>query len=156
VRRSALPLVALALAVLGAGCGSDESTLEVASSLAGATIEADSIEERKIALEVQEYFMRNCPLPGAIRSVTPQEHQSSYFDLYKRQLNGSEAMCGHIASIAVDGTRVTIRSDIPPDAEKGAGEAFCNLIHGADVADLTPGHELQNLDGDTVRACPTG
>jgi len=63
-------------------------------------------------------------------------------------------MCGQMASIAVDGKQVTIRSDIPPGARKAAGDAFCNLIQGSDVADFTPGHELQDLDGETVVVCP--
>lgn len=94
---------ALALALL-AGCGgSDDSTLEVADSPAGAVIEAGSNDERKEALEVQDYFMRNCSLPGAFRKIPKKVREAP-----------------------------------------------------SDVADSTPGHELQDLDGETVIACPTG
>ena len=144
----------LAIAVTGGCGGSDDSTPKVADSPAGAAIEGGSDEERKEAREVQDYFVRNCALPGTIRRVSKRERELPLFPIYKRWLTGEEAMCGHMASIAVDGTRVTIRSEIAPGTRKAAGEAFCNLIQGSDVADFTPGHELQDLDGETIKVCP--
>ena len=74
--------------------------------------------------------------------------------MFKRHLRGDEAMCGHIASIGVEGTRVTITSEIPEAASRGAGESFCLLMQGSDVADFTPGHELRDIDGETIKVCP--
>jgi len=35
-----------------------------------------------------------------------------------------------------------------------AGEGFCDLIQGSDVADYTSGHELQDREGETIKVCP--
>lgn len=48
---------------------------------------------------------------------------------------------------------MTIRADIEPEQAKAAGKAFCLLIWGSDVADETPGHELQDLEGKTIKRC---
>jgi len=64
-------------------------------------------------------------------------------------------LCASIATIEVQDTRVTIHSGLENDAEgRAAGEAFCNLIQGSDVADFTPGHELQGKEGETIKVCP--
>ncbi|MGH2939039.1 MAG: hypothetical protein ACRDPE_13075 [Solirubrobacterales bacterium] len=62
-------------------------------------------------------------------------------------------MCSATSSIEVEDTRVTIRADIEPEQAKAAGKAFCLLIWGSDVADETPGHELQDLEGKTIKRC---
>jgi hypothetical protein len=158
VRRAtlSLTLVALFLAACGGGSSSDDATVAIADSPAGANIEAASPAEQKIGLEVRDYLERNCALPGAIGKLAKKYRDDPSYAPYIRDLEAMEAMCGHIASIAVDGMRVTIRSEIAPDEKKRAGEAFCNLIRGSDVADETPGHELQNVDGATIAVCPVG
>jgi hypothetical protein len=157
VRRATLPLLLAALLLVGCGGGSgSDDTSAVADSPAGATIEADSPAEQKIGSEVQDYLERNCALPGTTGELAAKYRDDPSYARYIQVLKAMEAMCGHIASIAVDGMRVTIRSEIEPREEKGAGEAFCNLIRGSDVADETPGHELQNVDGSTIAVCPVG
>jgi hypothetical protein len=154
VTRTALT-VAVAVALCGVGCGSAEPIPDVADSPAGAEILPESGQERQIALDVQHYFVRNCPLPGAVRKVPKKDRDSPLFPEYKRYLKGAGAMCGNMATIDVDGERVTIRSDIRGAATRSAaGEAFCNLIQGSDVADFTPGHELQDIEGDAIEVCP--
>jgi hypothetical protein len=139
------------LVVVGAGCGSGDSTPTVASSPAGAKIEGETDSEREEAAEVQEYFGRNCAPPGAIEEVPEKERQ---IPAYANALRGMEAMCGKIISIKVEGERVIVRSDIDQQQGKVAGPAFCDLIQGSDVADFTPGHELQASDGSTIKVCP--
>ncbi|MGK2932295.1 MAG: hypothetical protein ACSLFD_05945 [Solirubrobacterales bacterium] len=54
------------------------------------------------------------------------------------------------------GAPFSLRSGLENDPEgRGAGGAFCDLVQGSDVADFTPGHELQDKDGETVKVCPT-
>jgi hypothetical protein len=149
-------LMPLALVGCGGGSGSTDASGEVADSPAGAAIEAGSPAERKIGTEVQKYLERNCALPGAIEEVPGKYRDDPTYAAMLRDVEGMEAMCGHIAAIEVDGTRVTIRSEIPADGRRWAGVAFCNIIRGSDVADDTPGHELQNVDGSTIASCPVG
>jgi hypothetical protein len=146
-----------AVAILLAGCGGgSDPTGETADSPAGAAIEAGSSAEREEAVDVQKYLERNCAPPGTIDKVPEEELDGPSSGALVRNLEGMEAMCGQIAAITVEGTRVTIRSEIEPGVRRGAGEAFCNLIRGSDVADETPGHELQNIDGSTIAVCPVG
>jgi hypothetical protein len=153
VRRALLAIGLAASALLGAGCG-DGSGAATVGSPAQAEINGETPAELKEAHEVQDYFVRNCAPPGTIQKVSEEDRHSRYFRAYKHLLTGAEAMCGRMASITVEGMRVTIRSDIGPGARKAAGAAFCNLIQGSDVADFTPGHELQALDGTTIKVCP--
>ncbi len=146
--------MAILAALLLVGCGSGDSASSVATSPAGATIEADGDAGREMALDVQDYLLRNCAAPGALRKVPPRLREARLYSLYKRIIEGQEQMCGRIAAIEVEDSRVTIRSDIDPAKEKAAGAAFCNLIAGSDVADTVSGHELQNLDGKTIIRCP--
>ena len=70
-------------------------------------------------------------------------------------IEGTVAICGSIAAIEVDDSRVTIHSGLQNDARgRGAGVGICNLIQAADVADFTPGHELQDGAGETIKVCP--
>jgi hypothetical protein len=144
-------LAALTLVGVGCGSGSGDSTAAVADSPAGATIEAETDSEHEEAIEVQEYFGRNCAPPGAIDEVPEKERE---IPAYANALRGMEAMCGKIISIKVEGERVIVRSDIDPRQGELAGPIFCELIQGSDVADFTPGHELQASDGSTIKVCP--
>ncbi len=87
---------------------------------------------------------------------TRQEYQyPRYYPQYRRLALGTIAVCGSVAAIAVEDSRVTIRSGLENDAEgRAGGEAFCNLIQGSDVADFTPGHELQGKEGEAIKVCP--
>jgi hypothetical protein len=153
VRRPSLLLILLALALLGAGCGSSDS--DTTGGLPDdANLEGETPAELKIAAEVQRYFERNCGTPGAIDHLPAKYLDDPSYAPYIRILEADEDMCGHMASIEVESTRVTIRADIEPDQAKAAGHAFCMLIWGSDVADETPGHELQDLEGKTIKRCP--
>ncbi len=149
-------LVSMALVGCGGGSSSTDASAEVADSPAGATIEAGSPAEQKIGTAVQKYLERNCALPGAIEEVPDKYRDDPSYAAMLGDLEGMEAMCGHISAIEVEGTRVTIRSEIPADGRRWAGVAFCNLIRGSDVADETPGHELQDVSGSTIATCPVG
>lgn len=108
-----------------------------------------------MALEVQDYLLRNCARPGTLRQIPRQQLGGSrLYSFYKRAIEGQEQMCGRIAAIEAEDKRVTIHSDIDPAKEKAAAAAFCNLIAGSDVADTVAGHELQNLAGKTIVRCP--
>lgn len=64
-------------------------------------------------------------------------------------------MCEGVTVIAVEDGVVIVRSDLPGGTdEKMAGDAYCLLIQGSDVADFTPGHELQDEQGETIEVCP--
>jgi hypothetical protein len=144
-----------ALALLGAGCGSgDQSAADATGSPDEAELQGESPGELKEAREVQVYFERNCAPPGAIEKLPEAVRDAPKNAPYVDALEGMEAMCGQMESIAVEGQRVTIRSDVHAGGAKAAAEAFCALMQGSDVADFTPGHELQSLDGTTIKRCP--
>jgi len=148
-------LAAALLAVCAAGCGSGEPEPGPAGRPAGAEIEADKAEDRQIGLDVKRYFIRNCPAPDAEPEFSKEERESRFFPEVKRISLGTIALCDSISTIAVDDTRVTVVSGLEDDAEgRAAGEAFCLLIQGSDVADFTPGHELQDIQRETVTVCP--
>jgi hypothetical protein len=153
VRRASLALILTALALLGAGCGggSDTATGGLPDE---AELEGETPAEQKIAAEVRHYFQRNCGTPGTMDHVPAKYLDDPKYAPYVRLLEADEDMCGQMASIEVDGTRVTIRADVEADQREEAGKAFCLLIWGSDVADDTPGHELQDLDGKTIKRCP--
>lgn len=151
-----LPAIAIALfAVCAVGCGSNETEPGPAGRPAGAEIEADQTEDRQIGLEVKRYFIRNCPAPDAKPEFSKEERESRFFPEVKRISLGTIALCGSISTIAVDHTRVTVVSGLEDNAGgRAAGQAFCLLIQGSDVADFTPGHELQGIDRGTITVCP--
>lgn len=143
------------LALVGSGCGSDEQTVGPAPRPAGAEIKASGDEDAQIGAEVKRYLVRNCPPPGAKPTVLKEYRNSRYFSDIKRLDLGTIAFCESISTIEVKDSRVTVRSGLQDDAEgRAAGEAFCLLIQGSDVADFTPGHELQDSEGGTIKACP--
>jgi hypothetical protein len=153
VRRTSLLLIFLVLALVGAGCGSSDPDSATGGLPDEAELEGETSAELKIASEVQRYFKRNCATPGAIDKVPDKYLNDPKYAPDIRNLEADEDMCGHMASIEVEGTRVTIRADIEPAQAKAAGEAFCLLIWGSDVADETPRHELQDVEGKTIKSC---
>jgi hypothetical protein len=124
---------------------------------ADAAIEAGNDEDRQIGLDLRHYLLINCPQPGQAKPrFSKEERESPFFPQWRRWYRGASAMCASIATIEVEDTRVALRTGLANDAlGRAAGEAFCNLIQGADVADFTPGHELQDADGETITVCPT-
>jgi hypothetical protein len=154
VSRAPLLFTLLALALLGAGCGSGGSGGATAGLPGEAELEGETAAELKIAADVRRYFERNCGTPGTIDKVPDRYLENARYAPYVTILEAEEDMCGRMGSIEVEGTRVTIRADIEPARGKAAGRAFCLLIWGSDVADETPGHELQDLDGKTIKRCP--
>jgi hypothetical protein len=153
VRRASLLLILLSLALVGTGCGSSDSDPATGGLPDEAELEGETPAELKIASEVQRYLGRNCGTPGAVDKVPDKYLDDPHYAPYIHVLEADENMCGQMASIEVEGMRVTIRSDIEPEKAKAAGHAFCLLIWGSDVADETPGHELQDLEGRTIKRC---
>jgi hypothetical protein len=151
------PIAVALLAVCAIGCGSGEIMPGPAGRPAGAEIEADQAEERQIGLHLKRYLIHNCPSPNEKPKFPKEDRESRFFPEIKRISLGTIALCDSISTIAVDGTRVTIVSGLEDDAEgRAAGEAFCLMVQGSDVADFTPGHELQTLEGGTIKVCPRG
>lgn len=153
MRRASLLLILAALALLGTGCGSGGSDTATGGLPDEAELEGETPEELQIAADVRHYFERNCGKPGTIDQVPDRYLDNPRYAPYIRHLEAAEDMCGHMDSIEVEGTRVTIRADIEPGRRKEAGKAFCLLIWGSDVADETPGHELQDPEGKTIERC---
>jgi hypothetical protein len=149
-RRTAIPI---ALAAFAVGCGSDETTPETYGKPAHAQIEADSDQDRQLGLDLQDYMIRNCLPPGTVEKITQERPDELFPPAYRRIYRGGEALCASIGTIEVEDSRVTIRSGLD-DAQGGVGEAFCVLMRGSDVADFTPGHELQDKSGGTIEVCP--
>ena len=138
--------------MFGTGCGSDEPT---PGPTAAAEIQASGDQDRQIGLDLQHYLLINCPQPGQKARIPKELRDSPYFPHWQRWYRAASALCASIATIAVEDSRVTIRSGLEIDPEgRAAGEAFCNLIQGSDVADFVPGHELQDKDGVTITVCP--
>ena len=147
--------IAAALAAFSAGCGSSEPVETSAGPPVMAEVRADRSEDRQIGLELQDYLVRYCPPPNAKLPPHLKHPVPRYFSAYKLAVLGPIFLCYSIATITVEDSRVTIRSGLENDAVgRAAGEAFCNLMQGSDVADFTPGHELQDKEGGTIEACP--
>lgn len=145
----------LAVAAVSAGCGSGDSSSGSSAEASGeVAIEAEG-KDREIALDVQDYFERNCPSQASLEEISGEDRESPYYPRYKRLTEGTIAMCEGVTAIAVEDGVVTVRSDLADDADgKAAGQGFCLLIQGSDVADFTPGHELQDEQGETIEVCP--
>jgi hypothetical protein len=153
------PVAAVLLSVCAIGCGSDAAEPEAGppGRPAGAEIEAEQAEDQQIGQDVKRYLIRNCPAPDAKPEYSKQEQESRFFPQVKHISLGTLALCDSISTIAVDDTRVTIVSGLEDNAEgRAAGKAFCLLIQGSDVADFTPGHELQDIQRRTITVCPRG
>lgn len=152
-RRASAVLTPLAvLCLLLSGCGSDDPQ---PGPTADAQIEAGSNEDRQIGLDLQDYLLRNCPQPGETARIPRRLREDPAFPRWHRWYVAAKSLCGSIASIEVDDSRVTVHSGLADDAAgRAAGAALCNLIQGSDVADFTPGHELQGADGETITVCP--
>ncbi len=101
-------------------------------------------------------MVRGCITPE--REATALEKYagpSSSFSEYKRMVRASITLCGSVGTIEVENNRIALRSGLENDTEgRAAGDAFCQLVQGSDVADFTPGHELQDKDGETIKVCP--
>jgi hypothetical protein len=152
--RCALVLVLAAFVV---GCGSTEPSPGSTGRPDDAAIHATSRQDRQLALHLQDYLVRLCPPAGAKLSDYDlrKYRKSPYFHVYVQLAEGEIALCGSVSTIEVNDSRVTLRSGLEDDAEgRAAGEAFCNLVRGSDVADRTPGHELQDSQGRTIKVCP--
>jgi len=120
-----------------------------------AEVRADRSEDRQIGLELKDYLVRYCPPPNAKLPTRLKHPDPRYFSGHRLAALSPIFLCYSIATIMVEDSRVTIRSGLKNDAVGHAtGEAFCNLIQGSDVADSTPGHELQDKEGETIKVCP--
>jgi hypothetical protein len=135
--------------------GSTRCFVCIIQATAAAELQASGNQDRQIGLDLQHYLLINCPQPGQKARIPKELRDSSSLSQWQRWYRGASALCASIATIAVGDSRVTIRTGLENDPEgRAAGEAFCNLIQGSDVADFVSGHELQDKDGETITVCP--
>lgn len=147
--------IVIALAAFSIGCGSDAPTVGPAGPPARAEIQADQSEDQKIGRELQDYLVRYCPPPNAKLAARLEHADPRSFSPKELAALGPISLCYSIATITVEDSRVTIRSGLENDTRgRMAGWAFCLLMYSSDVADLTPGHELQDKEGKTIKVCP--
>ncbi|HEU4738200.1 MAG TPA: hypothetical protein VFS54_03850 [Solirubrobacterales bacterium] len=141
--------------VAAVGCGDSEGPRSTsAGPPAGAEVRASDDEDIQIGADLKRYLIRNCPAPGTKPSVPKEYRNSRYFSEIRRLNIGTIAFCESIATIEVDDGRVMVRTDLKENARgRAAGEGFCLLVQGSDVADFTPGHELQDIKGETIKVC---
>jgi hypothetical protein len=154
-RRLAIPLV-LAL-VVAAGCGDgEETTPSPARSPAAVKVQAGGDEDGRIGAGLKQYIVRMCPPPGTTSAAILEKYRGTpYYPELKRSLATTVAFCESIATIEVEDSRMTVRAGLKTDPRgRAVGEWFCDLVQGSDVADFTPGHELQTLEGETITVCP--
>lgn len=147
--------IVAALAVFSIGCGSDAPAAGPAGPPARAEIQADQSEDRQIGLELQDYLVNYCPSPNDKLAARLEHADPSSFSPKELVALGPISLCYSISTITVEDSRVTIRSGLENDTRgRTAGWAFCMLMYSADVADLTPGHELQDKEGKAIKVCP--
>lgn len=147
--------VAVGLAVFSIGCESAAPTAGPAGPPARAEIQADQGEDQQIGLELQDYLTHNCPPYNAKLAARLEHVDTRALPPKKLAALGPISLCYSIATITVEDSRVTIRSGLENDLRgRMAGWAFCLLMYSSDVADLTPGHELQDKEGKTIKVCP--
>jgi hypothetical protein len=147
--------VVVALAALSIGCGSDTPTAGPAGPPARAEIQADQSEDQQIGLELRDYLVNYCPPPNDKVAARLEQADLRSFSPKKLAALGPISLCYSISTITVEDSRVTIRSGLENDTRgRIAGWAFCLLMYSADVADLTPGHELQGKEGEAIKVCP--
>ena len=105
---------------------------------------------------MKQYIVRNCPPPGTTSAAILEKYRgTSYYPSLKRSLATTVAFCESIATIEVEDSRVTVRTGLKDDPRgREVGKWFCDLVQASDVADFTPGHELQTLEGETITVCP--
>jgi len=109
---------------------------------------AGDAEDRRIGRDLREYAFAGCPQPGS-KPETPKKLRES------PEHRAALTLCASVSAIEVNDRRVTIHSDFENDPTGRAfGEVLCSEIQGSDVADFTPGHEVQSKDGETITVCP--
>jgi len=95
-----------------------------------------------------------CPPPGTKPTVPKKYRGTPYYAGLKESIATTFALCENIATIEVEDSRMTVRTGLKNDARgRAAAEEFCDLVQSSDVADFTPGHELQDLVGETIKVC---
>ncbi len=145
---------------LVAGCGGeDENKSAEVGSLAGIAIVAGKAGDRDIAIDLRKYMVRNCPgpdyeLPENLKDRYAENHGQEALEAIEKQLEALERYCAGARSIEVKNRRIVVRSDLKSD-DSAAGEAFCSLVQGSDVADPTPFHTLLDETGQSMKVCGT-
>lgn len=101
-------------------------------------------------------MIRGCFPPGAkLAAVMKKFRGKKVPPGFKEDLRGYIALCDSVISISVDDARVTLRSGLEDDdLGRSAGNAYCDVVQGSDVADFTTGHELEDSKGGTIKVCP--
>jgi len=147
--------VAVVLAV-GAGCGGSENLPPSSPGpAADAEVRASGNEDSQIGAGLKQYLVRMCPPPGTKPPVPKKYRGTPYYRSLKESIATTFALCESIATIEVEDSRMMVRTGLKNDARgRAAAEEFCDLVQSSDVADFTPGDELQNLEGETIKVCP--
>jgi hypothetical protein len=149
----AIPVAAV-LAV-SVGCGGSEDPPPSPGPAVDAEIRASGDEDSQIGAGMKQYIVRNCPPPGTKPAIPKKYRGTPYYPGLKQTFVATVALCESIATIEVEDSRMTVRTDLKDDARgRAAAERFCELVQAADVADFTPGHELQDFEGETIKVCP--
>lgn len=151
-------LAALVAATLLAACGGDDDDDSAPTDGGEIVIEADSEADRSIGEDLVAYLDRNL-------EATPEEQESfeaacgdqSESSKVAAQCEQARAVLDAFGSIdaveVADGT-ITIKTGIEPgDDAASSGQALCDLIQGADVADFQPGNRVLGAGDVEVAAC---
>lgn len=151
---------ALCTVLLLAGCESDGGlTEEPAFTAEEIRLDAEGSEDRNIGKDLIRYMFRNCPSPGYELTEKDRNRAAAEFGrdnlaAIERQFVDTTRFCGSIRAIKVRNKRITMWSDLEVDDE-AAGEAFCMIVRGSDVADQTPFHTLLDETGNQITICGT-
>jgi len=133
------------------GCGGDsdnDPTTEAAVLAGEIAVHADRPADDKTGKDLRAHLDRNCPSADSAVGEEPQTTPNVLVD-------ATEAICRDTETISVADGQVTVQADLADDLDgKSLEVAFCSLIQGADVADFTKGHELQDIEGKTMVVCP--
>lgn len=154
------PWTAIAFVLTGllAGCGGTGESNSPDDSPQGIEIVATSVSDQKIASDLKKYMVRNCPTPDLEIPDRVKEryekHGPQALERFEQQFNDLKAFCSSVSSIEVKSQRITVRTDLQP-GDEAAGEAFCMIVRGSDVADPVPGHTLLDESDEPIKVCGT-
>lgn len=138
-----------------AGCGSQNTTAVEISPPAGIEIVAEDSEDWRVGNGLREYMVRNCPATDAEMPPMREKWGPRMRKFMARHFEAMKRVCSSGRSIEVTDGQITLTSGLEGDDLKDAGWAFCNLVRGSDVADMTPGHEILDDAGDQIMNCGT-
>jgi hypothetical protein len=156
------PVPLILAAVLAAGCGDDETSVEPPQvEPPPIQLHAATARDRQIAADLRRYIERNY---GAHRRPGPAREVVRPQDLPLRERRALEALSDNVAQvrpsirrIAVDRKVITVATNLRPSREdRTTARVICTVIYGADVADTTPGHTVVGKGGRPLLDCRPG